>query len=80
MQGFALVSIVGCDDRNHAGSIGHSAGGIAFAGQHHRRRAMDADYVLGSYGYDGTTFSATAQLVDMVLHLSRTVTSSVTST
>ncbi len=39
---------------------------------------MDADYVvLGSYSYDGTTFAASAQLLDMrKLHLSPTVTSS----
>jgi len=39
---------------------------------------MDADYVvLGSYTYDGTTFSATAQLLDMKkLHLCAPVTAS----
>ena len=39
---------------------------------------MDADYVvLGSYTYDGTTFGATAQLLDMKkLHLYPTVSSS----
>jgi tetratricopeptide (TPR) repeat protein len=45
---------------------------------YHIAELMDADYVvLGSYEYDGSRFSASAQLLDMKkLHLSRAVQSS----
>ena len=45
---------------------------------YHVAELMDADYVvLGSYGYDGTRFSGSAQLLDMKkLHLYPTVQSS----
>ncbi len=79
-MGSPRLYIVSRDDRNHA----FDQSGIPLAVLPSRAsiyrvaEQMDADYVvLGSYGYDGTTFSATAQLLDMKkLHLYAPVTSS----
>ncbi len=74
------IYIVSRDDRNHA--FDHSGVPLTVlpsrATIYRVAEQMDADYVvLGSYAYDGTTFSATAQLLDMrKLHLYTPVTSS----
>ncbi len=74
------IYVISRDDRSYA--FDHS--GIpstvlpSRATIYHVAEQMDVDYVvLGSYTYDGTTFAASAQLLDMKkLHLSPMVTSS----